>query len=412
VDRTVRHNVLALGLDYSCYVIALSFASPVTILPAFATHLGASSVAIGAISAVFTLGWFLPSLFTAHHVERLEWKLPFVLRYTLFERLPLPLLAGVAFLVAGPAPGVALAVLFALLLMMSGTSGALMPAWMDVIARAIPTTLRGRFFGGANLVASAGGLVGSAGVAWVLARVAPPSSYGLCFLAGTVFLAVSYVALASTREPPGSAVTSSAGLGAYLRRMPVLLRRDRDLSWFLVARALGMLGGMANGFYTVYALRAWQAEDWRVGVFSALYLAGQMAGNVGFGWLADQAGHRLVIVLGVAALGAGNVVAFGAWSVETLGLVFVLSGIHQAAINISGRTILLELAPEGERPTYIGLSNTVLAPVPFLAPLAAGLLVDAVGFRAVFATAFVFGAAGLAVFLTRVREPRHQERAM
>ncbi len=36
-----RHNFLALGLDYSCFLIGMSFASQVTILPAFAARLAA-----------------------------------------------------------------------------------------------------------------------------------------------------------------------------------------------------------------------------------------------------------------------------------------------------------------------------------------------------------------------------------
>lgn len=402
----MRHNVLALGMDYACFLIAMSFASQATILPAFASHLGASSLAIGAIPAVMTLGWFLPSLFTSHHIERLERKLPFVLRYTVGERLALPSLAAVAFFLAEPAPDAALWALFALLLVSTGTGGALMPAWLDIVGRAIPTTLRGRFFGGANVVASAGGLLGSAGVAWLLARVAPPRSYGACFLAGGVFMLLSYVSLRRVREPAGAAHAGSADLGAYLRRMPDVLRRDRDLSWFLLARALGTLGTMATGFYTVYALRRWHAADWQVGVFTTLLLAGQLAGNLGLGWLADHAGHRLVLALGLGALAAGNVIALAAGSVEALGPVFACSGVHQASLHVSSRTILLELAPERERPTYIGLSNTALAPVTFLAPLGAGLVVDDLGFPTVFAAATLCSGASLAVLLARVREPR------
>ena len=63
-------------------MVGLSFASQATILPAFAAYLGAPNVAIGAIPAVMTLGWFLPSLFAAGHTEALRRKLPFVLRHT------------------------------------------------------------------------------------------------------------------------------------------------------------------------------------------------------------------------------------------------------------------------------------------------------------------------------------------
>jgi MFS family permease len=385
----------------------MSFASQATILPAFATHLGASNLLIGAIPSVLTLGWFLPSLFAAHHTERLARKLPFVLRYTIWERVPMVALAAVALFLAESAPRLALALFFGLILVMAGTGGVLMPAWMDIVGRAIPTTLRGRFFGAASLVASTGGLLGSLATAWLLSTFVPPRSYGFCFLAGSVFLAFSYVALAATREPGASAPPEPVALGSYLRRMPALLRRDPNLSWFLVARGVGTLGAMANGFYTVYALRVWQAAEWQVGVFTTLFLAGQVAGNVGLGWLADRAGHRLVLVLGVAALAAGNLVALQAVSPETLGPVFVLSGVHFAAIHVSARTILLELATDvGERPTYVGLANTALAPISFAAPLAAGLVADRVGFPTVFAAAALLGAVAVGLLLARVREPR------
>jgi MFS family permease len=195
-------------------------------------------------------------------------------------------------------------------------------------------------------------------------------------------------------------------LRAYLARLPALLRRERNLSWFLVARGFGTLATMAGGFYTVYALRAWHVPDWQVGVFTTLLLAGQMLGNLTLGWLADHAGHRLVLALGLAALAAGNVVALAADSVDALGLVFALSGVHIASLHISSRTILLELAPESERPTYIGLANTALAPLTFAAPLAAGVMADRLGFPAIFATAATLSGIGLAVLLARVRDPR------
>lgn len=405
--QAVRHDFVALGLDYSCFLIGMSFASPTTILPAFALHLGASNVAIGAIPAVLTLGWFAPSLFVAHHTEGLARKLPFVLRYTVWERLPVLALAGVAFFVAEPAPRLALGLFFLLILAMTGTGGALMPAWMDIVGRTIPTTLRGRFFGTANVAASAGGLLGSTVTAWLLASFAPPGGYGFCFLAGSLFLALSFVALATVREPASAALAEPVPLGAYLRRMPALLRRDRNLSWLLVARGLGMLGTMTTGFYTVYALRTWQAPEWQVGVFTTLLQAGQLVGNAGLGWLADRAGHRLVLALGLAALATGNALAFAATSIGTLGPVFALLGVHHASVHVSARTILLEIAPTArERPTYVGLGNTALAPLSVAAPLAAGLLIDRVGFGVAFAASAVLAVAGLGLLLARVREPR------
>ena len=403
----LRHNLAALGADYALFVVGLAFASQSTILPAFAAYLGASNVAIGAIPAVMTLGWFLPSLFAAGHTETLAQKLPFVLRYTVWERVPFAVLALAAFFLADLSPALALGLMLLMLLVTTGVGGVLMPAWMDVIARAIPVTLRGRFFAFANLAASAGGLAGSVATASILAAVPAPASYGVCFVFAAVCMALSYGALVVVREPAAGASAPAVPLREYLSRIPALLGRDRNLAWFLAARAFAVVGSIGGGFYTVYALGTWGAPAAQVGVFTTLLFVGQMVGNAVLGWLADRRGHRLVIMLGLGATFAGNLVAVAAPTLGAFGVVFVMMGIQIAAMNVSNLNVMLEFAPvPGEQPTYIGLGTTLLAPIAFGAPLAAGLLADAFGFTAVFVVAAVAVGVALGLLLARVRDPR------
>ena len=400
-------NVLLLGADYGLFLVGLAFASQATILPAFAAWLGAPNVVIGAIPAVMTLGWFLPSLFAAGHTEALARKLPFIRRWTGWERVPYLVLALFAFLVADRAPGLTLAVLLAMLLVSTGVGGLLMPAWMDLIGRAVPTATRGRFFALWSLAAGVVSFGASFVVAAVLARVPAPASYGICFLGASAFLGLSWLALLFVREPDGGTAAEPVGLRTYLARVPGLLRRDRNLSWFLASRAFALAGTMAAGFYTVYALRAWDAPAAKAGVFTALLVAGHALGTLTLGWVGDRAGHRLVLLVGMAATAAANVVALLAPTLTAFEAVFVLTGLQTAAINVSALNVLLEFAPTpAERPTYIGLGTTSMAPVAFAAPLVAGLLADAFGFRVVFVVALVTGMAGLVMLATRVRDPR------
>lgn len=120
-------------------------------------------------------------------------------------------------------------------------------------------------------------------------------------------------------------------------------------------------------------------------------------------------GHRLVLAAGTAAMVAANLMALAAPSVDLLRVAFILDGVYDAAVLVSGLNILLELAPAAdERPTYIGLGRTAVAPIAFAAPLAAGFLADAVGFEAVFAVAAVFSLIALALLIGRVRDPRQE----
>lgn len=406
--RHLRHNVVALGADYGLFLVALSFASPSTILPAFAASLGAPNAVIGAIPAVMTLGWFLPPLFAAAHTETLARKLPFVLRYTIWERVPFAVLAAAAYWLAPTRPGLTLVLLLGMLVLITGIGGLLTPAWMDIVGRAVPVTIRGRFFALTAVAAAAAGLAAGALTAEIFARVPGPTAYALCFVCATACMAASFVALALVREPAGvAAPPPRSGLRAYLRRVPALLQDDANLRWFLVVRWLSIVGGMTSAFYTVYALRAWDAPAATLGVFTALLLAGSMAGLLALGWVADRAGFRLVILAGIGAQLAANVMALAAPSLAAFGLVFLLAGLQEAAMRIAYPTVLLEFAPGPDaQALYVGVGNTAITPIAFAAPIAAGVLADAAGFRAVFAAATAAGAVAFVTLARRVREPR------
>ena len=388
-------------------MVGLSFASQATILPAFAVHLGAPNLVIGAIPAVMTVGWFLPALFFAGHTESLPRRLPFVIRYTIWERVPFLFLAALAFF-ADRAPALALALMLVSLLVIAGVGGLLMPAWMDIIGRAVPMNLRGRFFAVTSACSSLGGLLGSVGTAWILGAVAAPASFGICFLIAFVFLVFSFGALLLVREPPLETTAEPTPLGVYLRRMPALLRRDTNFSWYMTSRAFGLVSGMGAAFFTVYALTRYHATSRHVGYFTTAFFAGQIVGTLAFGWLADRAGHRVVIVLGIVALVGANAIALAAPTLGWFLAVFVLHGLTQAAINVSNNTILLEFAPTTEeRPTYVGLGNTLAAPFAFGAPLIAGVIADVAGFAAVFVASTAAGIVCVLLLVTCVREPRH-----
>ena len=82
-------------------------------------------------------------------------------------------------------------------------------------------------------------------------------------------------------------------------------------------------------------------------------------------------------MMGLAATLAGNLVAITAPTLGAFGVVFVMMGAQIAAMNVSTLNVMLEFAPVlEERPTYIGLGTTLMAPIAFGAPLAAGLLAE------------------------------------
>jgi len=274
--------------------------------------------------------------------------------------VPLGALGLVAFFLADQAPALAQAAVLFLLFVMTGVGGILMPAWMDIVGRSIPTTLPRAVSSRAPTCSGA-----PAGCSAVSPHVHPRRAASARRLRGLLphRLRVHGALVRGARvrpraagggRPPPTRPRSRAILAAFRR----CSGGTGNLSWFLVARASAAFAMMAGAFYTVYALQTWQAPAWQVGVFTAVLLLGRTIGSIVLGWLADSAGHRLVIIIGVASTIAANALALAAQSVPAFTVVFALISVHFAAVNVSWLPVLLEFAPTvQERPTYVGIGK-------------------------------------------------------
>jgi len=351
-------------------------------------------------------GWLLPQLFTANWVQRLPRKKVVPVHLGLFtERLPLFLLVPAAWL-ATRSPTLALVAFFVLFAWRMVGAGTVAVGWQDMLAKVIPLDRRGRFFGIANFGGTATGVLGAAAAAWLLDRYDFPYGYMFCFALAAVFIFTSWIFLALTREPAQVNREPAISQREYWRRLPSILRADPSFRRYLFVQIVVGLGGMAVGFLAVYAVKRWQLPDSQAGSFTASMLAGQALSNLLFGVLADRKGHKLVLELaalaGTLAAGLASLAPAPAWFYA----VFALTGASFAGFMLSGIMIVFEFSTPDVRPTYIGLSNTVSGVAAGVAPLLGGWLAGALGYRGLFAIAFVIGLAGFALLRWSVREPR------
>jgi MFS family permease len=250
-------------------------------------------------------------------------------------------------------------------------------------------------------------VAGAAGAAWVLDRYGFPRGYLWSFSAAAALIVASWISLALTREPAREPEEDPISEQEYLRRLPAVLRRDPNFRRYLLTQVVAALGSMAGGFLTVYAIGRWDLPEGQAGAYTAAMLIGQAASNLVFGPLADHKGHKLVLELSMLAGGLAVGLAALAPAPGWFYAVFVLSGVQTAGFLLSGLMIALEFCPEPQRPTYIGLNNTVRGVAYGLAPLLGGLLAGSAGYRPLFAVAGVVSIAALVLLRWWVREPRH-----
>jgi MFS family permease len=154
---------------------------------------------------------------------------------------------------------------------------------------------------------------------------------------------------------------------------------------------------MGFAFYIVYGLRAFNMDPVTAGYLTAALTISQTVANVGMGWLADRLGHRSMLITGSIAIVLSSFLAWAAPSIGWLYIVFILAGLANVSYWTIGMAMTVQYGTEAERPVYIGLSNTLVAPATIIAPLLGGLIADTAGYQ----TTFILSALGgvLSTFL-------------
>jgi len=408
LTRHARRNFLVNVLDGCAFVFGLSMVSRFTIIPLMVERLSDARWLQGLIPALYYAGWLLPGLFMAPIVTAMPRRKPWIMVATLGERLPF-LLIGILFLTLPNLPPTTLLTAFFLLYAIyTISSGLTSIAWQDFIARLIPKRLWGTFFGLQN---GLGGIlgVGSAAVAGIILATMPfPQSVGVLSLLCFAAMVVSYIFLGLSVEPPQETIPRQR-FATFLRGIGPLLRRDKTFRIYLICRAAIALGLTGHAFLTAAALERFHPPPSDVGIFTGALLGAQALANIGLGALADRWGHKQVLeistAMGLAALLMAVLAPQLIWFVP----IFILVGASQAGYQLSGYTLIFAFSSPTERPTYIGVANTALAPVAALGPLLAGWLAAILGYGPVFLMLVAIGLLGIAMLHSQVQVTKKNE---
>jgi MFS family permease len=387
----------------------LSFFNRTTIIPLFMASLGAPSVLIALTSLAETLGWHLPQFFASRLIVHKAQKMPLYRNAGLVRISGLLLAVAAAWLVPklGNVWSVVLFTMgFGLFALSSGFAGLV---FMEILAKTVPASKRGSYFGWRAILSGMIGLFLGVGVIQpIFAGFAYPDHFTVCFAIGVCLIGLSLWLFTKQREPAQTDLPPERTLATQMANARRILREDVRFRRLIVFRALMMLWFSGLPFYMLFAKERLGATDVEIGLFISWEFAGLIVANVLWGFLSNRIGNRvlLVTVCLLAAAVSGCAILFDTQTLPTwaFGMIFFLSAAVDSGAGIGGINYALEIVPEGERPTYIGLMNSLLAGALVLAALA-GSLRDAIGYLGLFAVTAVVAIGGL-VLVLRMPEPR------
>jgi MFS family permease len=390
-------NFTLLLIDYVGFGVAFSFVSITTVMPSFLRELTDSEPVIALISTIFSVGWLLPQLFGTVLLGGRPRLKPFMIASTGTGRALFLVLALATWAGLPSYPGVMLTFLFSSIGVFSILDGFASVAWFDIMARAIPLARRGRLIGAGQVLSGLLGMAAGAAVSAILTSAALPfpNNYALLFLISGLIHVPSVLALSKLHEPeaevpPDEGRTSVLGL---LRQLVSVWRGDIRFRSLTIVRWLTGLIALSNVFYVLHATEELGLSLAVTGGFIAAERVGGIVASLGFGWLSERKGPRPVIWLGMTANMLCPLLALllhfrVGLPPQSYVLVFFLQGVTNGSWMLGVFNYLLEIAPRGKRPVYIGLSNFLegfLMPAPWVG----GLLLQATSYPALFVVTLV-----------------------
>lgn len=356
-------------------------------LPVFLARLGASPSLISLLTSGPSLIGIVTYLPGGAYVERQPDLIRVLVRAVFLSRICYPLIALAPLFV----PGEALpAVIVALWILQSLPAAIHIPAFAAMMQRAIPAERRARFNGTRWGLMS---LISGSTIAlfgFLLDRTAFPLGYQIVFMVSFVasllnmyyFSRVQLLPEERPADPGRTALSKSDARPALSVRLSSFLRSFVGYPPFVRFNTASFLFRLAlmmpAGLFSVYWVRALQANDAWIGLRGTAGYAALVLGYWLWGRVATRTGHRGVLLMCGAGGAFYPIMTALAPAVEWLLPAAALWGLMISGVDIGLFDMMLISSPAGRLPSFAAmanmLNNIALAIGPLLGAGLAGLI--------------------------------------
>ncbi len=338
-------------------------ADPKLVLSWLFGALGVPAYLVGLLVPLREAGALLPQLFISARLQRLPQRKWVWAAGSLVQGACAIGMAVVALTLDGVAAGWCIVALLAVLAIARSVCSV---SYKDVLGKTVAKATRGTATGSAATVAAIAVLTFGALLTVGIIERSVGAIAVVLIIAGVLWMVAA--TLFSTLVEPASSQDgqTNEGLKGVLRQFS-LLRQDRQLRLFIIARGLLTATALAPPFLLALAGRAGENE---IGALGPFIIASALAGAVStyaWGRLADRSSRKVLALAGIAAaavLGVSAALAFAAHTALSVAwvapvLLFVLVVAHQG-VRLGRSTHLVDMADAETRAAYTALSNTII----------------------------------------------------
>lgn len=264
-----------------------------------------------------------------------------------------------------------------------------------------PKPLRSKANAVINLMGAVGGIITLILIKLLIPTGHNPSYTGIFIAIASLMIVSVTILLITIREKKLSQEIegideslSDAEKTEYDLKIKSELSPDVKKSLYFILASIFLWFTAYNAVITAfsrYAVNIWGLEGG--GFADALMVATGAAilSYIPIGIISSNIGRKKTIIIGIIMMSISYFSGF--WFVEyspIINIVFALTGIGWAAINVNSYPMVVEMAQSADIGKYTGLYYTFSMAAQIFTPVFSGFLLEYIGYRTLFPYAFVF----------------------
>lgn len=356
-----------------------------TIFPSLISSLNDSKIIFGALYSIMLGVPFIFNIIFGHYLKSKKFKKKYLLlgiNFRAFSFLGMAFFT-LEFAVNNPDLVVISFIFWIFLFSFSGGFAGIV--YTDLIGKLLNKGDRGNFFAFKQFSSSIGLLIGGLIVIYAFdtTGLTYPINYALILFLGFMGLIVASGAFWLIKEPPSEVLSEQESLGKFMKKLPEILKSEKDFSRFLVVENLTSVSLMIIPFYIIFIQEIFDVIP--LSLFLMATVIGTIISNFFWGSIAKFINSKAVITVCIA-IGASLpilsliLVPLGVYSYL---LIFLLIGFIRSGRRIGFDPYFLDIVSDKDRTILLGIRGTLnILTVVF--PLIGGLIIEIVGFTFTF----------------------------
>jgi len=389
-QKDIRHNLKVFVIDGISFMPSLAFISITAVIPFFLYQLGASTFQIGLATTLTLVCAFLTQPFFGFIASRST-----VMNRTFGKILLLQRLIFLLFVLLIPVFSSEHALLVNLFLIFWAIFNLFVGSYTifhtPLVLKLLPPDKRGAIRGMGHAIGSFIGVGMTALIPVLLLRFAFPYNFMVVFGLGTFFLLANALIFFLMRQSKDAVPNEPMGLGQYIKEMPSSIRENPAFRAMIITCLFLAIANAVLPYYTLYAIRVFSATEAHIATLTGLAILSGAIAIVGFGYIADRYGPRVVAIMVACLIIAAGAIALTTNSLNFLFVAWVLANVGNSGFPLIITLLLGEVSPAQKLPLYVGVHTTISMALSAVIVLLLAPALEHVGFTPLFALVLICG---------------------